>query len=484
MVRDQHSAHSTRAHSTRAVVLGGSLAGLLAAAALARHVDRVVLVERDRLSEEPQWRRGVPQARHAHNLMTGGHRAMSRLLPGIRDELVAAGAVPVRMPQDMLLLTAGGWMPRFAAPLEMLTCSRELIDAVVLRRLRGDRRIEIRERTEVLGLQPTPDRSAVRGVRVRTREAMCSSGWSEPHELPADLVVDATGRTSRASEWLAGLGYPQPKEQVVDSLAAYATCVFSPPAGHRADWRCMLLQSTPEVPRQGILNIIEGGRWMVSLAALGGVRPPTDPEGFLEYARTLRSPLLHQVLRDAGPLTAVHRSGRTENRRRFFEKLRHWPDGYLVLGDAVCALNPSYGQGMAVSAMTAVALDEALAATGTVRGAARGLRRVVARAVDPAWQLATSADLAYPWAVRDSDLRTRLAIRYLYRILAVSPSSEAASRVLLDLNQMVSPPTAVFRPRVLAAALRGPRRVPGGPPLLSRRASAPVPVPAAPTPDH
>lgn len=464
-------------HGTRAVVLGGSLAGLFAAAALARHVDRVVLVERDQLVEEPQWRRGVSQARHAHTLMTGGHQAMSRLLPGIRDELVAAGAVPIRMPQDMLLLSSGGWMPRFASPLEMLTCSRELIDAVVLRRLRQDSRIEIRERTEVVGLAPSADGSGVRGVRVRTREAVCSSGWSDPHELPADLVVDATGRASRGPEWLSALGCPQPEEQVVDPRTTYATCLFDPPIGHRADWRCVLLQPTSDSPRQGILNTVEGGRWLVSLAALGGERPPIDHEGFLEFARKLRSPLLYEVLRDARPLTAVHRSGRTENRRRFFEKLPRWPDGYLVLGDAVCALNPSYGQGMSVAALTAVALDEALALTGTVRGAAGGLRRVVARAVDPAWQAATSTDLAYPWAARTNDLRARVAIRYLRRLLAVCPSSEAASRALLDMNQLVSPPTAVFRPKVIAAALRGPRRVPAGPPLLTGRAAAPVPAP-------
>jgi 2-polyprenyl-6-methoxyphenol hydroxylase-like FAD-dependent oxidoreductase len=473
VVQEEHSAHGTRA-----VVLGGSLAGLFAAAALARHVDRVVLVERDRLPVQPQWRRGVPQARHAHNLMTGGHQAMSRLLPGIRDELVAAGAVSVRMPADMLLLTAGGWMPRFSAPLEMLTSSRELIDAVVLRRVRRDRRIEIHERTEAVELVPAPDGSGVRGVRVRSREPGCGSGWSAVRELPADLVVDATGRTSRAPEWLPALGHPAPEEQVVDARTAYATCVYAPPVGHRADWRCLLLQPTPDAPRQGIINLIEGGRWMVSLSALGGVRPPTDQEGFLDYARTLRSPLLWQVLRDARPLTPISRSGRTENRRRFFERLPTWPDGYLVLGDAVCALNPSYGQGMSVAAQTAVALDEALAANRTVRGTAAGLRRVVARAVHPAWQIATNADLAYPWAPRDLDLRTRVAIRYLYRILAVCPASEAASRVLLDMNQLVSPPTAVFRPRVVAAAVRGPRRAPAGPPLLGSGVGAPEPVPA------
>jgi hypothetical protein len=240
----------------------------------------------------------------------------------------------------------------------------------------------------------------------------------------------------------------------------------------------MLLQPAPDAPRQGIINLIEGNRWMVSLSALGGVRPPTDLEGFLDYAKTLRSPLMWQALRDARPLTAISRSGRTENRRRFFERLRRWPDGYLVLGDAVSALNPSYGQGMSVAAQTATALDDALAAAGTVRGVAAGLRKVVARAVEPAWQIATSADLAYPWAKQDSDLKTKVAIRYLYRIISVCPTSEAASRVLLDMNQMVAPPTAVFRPRVVAAAARGPRRAPAGPPLRGPRSAARLPVPA------
>ena len=214
---------------------------------------------------------------------------------------------------------------------------------------------------------------------------------------------------------------------------------------------------------------------MVSLAALGGTRPPTDHEGFLEYCRLLRGPQLYDVLREATPVGPVHASGRTENRRRFYEKLDRWPDRFLAVGDGVSALNPSYGQGMSVAAPTAVAVEAALARAGTLEGVAGRLRKVVAKAVSPAWQLATTADFAYPWSTDRLDLQTRVALKYLYRVLAVSPTSRAASQALLDINQMVATPNAVFRPAVVAAVARGPRPGPAAPPpLQGERATPPA----------
>ncbi|HEU5157999.1 MAG TPA: FAD-dependent monooxygenase [Streptosporangiaceae bacterium] len=446
-----------------AVVLGASLAGMLSAAVLARHFDKVTVIERDRLPEGPAWRRGVPQARHAHNLMTMGHEAMERLFPGVRDELVDAGMVRVRMPQDMLLLTAGGWMPRFSTDLAMLTSSRDVIDWVIRRRLATVQNVQVVEEAEVVDLLTEDNAARVTGVRLRRKDAGAAQGWSTPEDLRADFVVDATGRNTRTPDWLDALGYGRPAESVVDAQTTYATCVFEPPAGHSADWNCILLQYAPEAPRQGILNPIEEGRWMVSLATLGNKQPPTDMESFLEYARTLRSPVLYEVLRDAEPVTPIYRSGRTENRRRHYERLRRWPDRFVVLGDAAGALNPSYGQGMSVAAKAALELDEALDRARRLDGLAAKLRRHVAKAIDIAWSIAATADLAYPWAADHVALPVRMQLAYLYRVIAAVPGSRAASKALLDINQMVTGPQAMGRPAVLAAALGTRGRATGDP---------------------
>ncbi|WP_328915244.1 MULTISPECIES: FAD-dependent oxidoreductase [unclassified Streptomyces] len=458
----------------RAVVIGASLAGMAAAAALAHHLDHVTVIERDRLPHGPVWRRGVAQSRHAHNLMAAGHRGLERLLPGITRELDTHGMVTVRMPQDMLMFGPGGWIPRFDSDLTMLTGSRDTLDSVLRARLRDHPKVTFMEQTEAVSLRAGRD-DTVSGVWVRRREPDSETGWTRPEILPAGFVVDAAGRKSRAPQWLEELGYGTAPETVVDARTAYATTVFAPPLGHVADWKCMLILATPDTPRQGILNPIEGGKWMVSLSASGGERPPTDHAGFLEYAKTLRSPVLHEAIEHATPLGPVHGSGRTENRWHHYEKMRRWPDGFLVLGDAAAGFNPSYGQGMSVAVQCALLLDDALGRHGTTRALTYGLRRAQARHILAAWQIATGVDLQYPWAAEPCppDLVTRLSQRYISRIAATAPTNPTAARVLLELTQLTAAPTAVFRPGVIAAAVRGPRgQAPTAPPSTTHGANA------------
>lgn len=479
-----------------AVVIGASVAGLTAAAALARHVRHVTVVERDRLPRGPRWRRGVAQSRHAHNLMSAGHQGLERLFPGVGRELLASGMVSVRMPEDMLMLGPGGWMPRFESGLTMMTGCRDVIDSVLRTRLHADPRVTFLEEHEVLGLRAGRN-DTVTGVWVRGKDPAGAGGWGEKRLLESSFVVDASGRNSRAPHWLDELGYGKPKESVVDAKTAYASVVLAPPVGHVADWTCMLLLATPDNPRQGILNPIEGGKWMVSVSTSGGERPPTDHAGFLELALGLRDPVLHEAIRDATPLGPVHNSGRTENRWRHYEKMRRWPDQFLVMGDAMAAFNPSYGQGMSVAVSSALLLDAMLESHGTTVGISYRLRRALAKQSRTAWQLATAVDLHYPWAAEPSppDLVTRIGQRYVDRVAAAAPTNESAARVLLELAQLTVSPNAVFRPGVLAAALLGPRGPqPAGPPSTThgpgarRRRKAPAQAaippggPAAPRP--
>ncbi|MEU2299759.1 NAD(P)/FAD-dependent oxidoreductase [Streptomyces antibioticus] len=467
---------------SHAVVLGGSLAGLCAAAALAPHVDRVTLVERDRYPDAPRWRRGVPQARHTHNLLGAGQRSLELLLPGLLDDLRDLGMVEVRMPQDMLLLVAGGWVDRFDSRHTVLSGSRDLLDWAVRRRLRELPAVEFREETEAVGLVAGHGDS-VRGVLLRDRDSSARTGWGEPYEHEADLVVDATGRGSRAPAWLQNLGHQAPEETVVDAGCAYATCVFEPPPGHTADWKCVLLQSTPEEPRSGILNPIENDRWMVSVAGLGGERPPLDHAGFVDFAKRLRSTVLYDAIRDAKPLGEVYGSGRTENRRRHYERLTRWPDRFLVLGDAVGAFNPAYGQGISVAGMSALVLRRALERAGT-RGTGRipagltgPLRKGIARCVDAAWMLSGNADLAYPGAADGPlPLAARLGKRYTDRLLKVATTDRTVATALFDMTHLLAPPQVVLRPRVLASVLRGPRTAT---PASASPPTAPSPGPAA-----
>jgi 2-polyprenyl-6-methoxyphenol hydroxylase-like FAD-dependent oxidoreductase len=377
--------------TTSAVVLGAGSAGILAATVLARHVDRVTVFDRDRLPRGPEQRRGVPQARHVHTLWPGGGQVIESLLPGIGDRLLAAGAHRIPLPAQMVSLTAYGWQHRFPATHSMISVSRSLLDWLIREAALREPRITLREETDLVGL--CGDAGRVTGVTVRPRRR-----GGTPAMVEADLVVDATGRGSPLKRWLTGLGLPPVREDVIDPGMAYATRVYQAPAGV-GGFPLISLFADPRagVPgRNGVLLPIEQGRWIVTVSGTRGAEPPPTEEGFDAFLRTLRDPLIADVVAGLEPLTPVHSSRSTANRRLFYERLPQWPDGLVALGDALAAFNPVYGHGMSSAALSTQELNRALDGHGLKPGLAQAVQRTLGGVVDTPWSLATSQDIRYP----------------------------------------------------------------------------------------
>lgn len=452
---------------THAVVLGAGLAGTLAAAALSRRLDRVTLVDRDRLPPGPYPRTGVPQARHTHLLWSGGARAIESLVPGTQQRLLAAGARRLGMPEGVVSLAANGWLRRWPQMQYLFSCTRDLLDWTVRERVLDSPVIELRQGCQAEGLLGGPAR--VRGVRLRDRES------GAVQDCPADLVVDATGRGSRAPRWLAELGLPPVSEQVVDSGLAYATRVFRAPPGLPADFPVINVQADPHADRPGqtaTLLTVEGGRWLVTLSGTRGGEPPGEEAEFVPFARAVRHPLVGELIADAEPLGPVRTTHSSVNRRRFFERAARWPDGFVVLGDAVATYNPVYGHGMSVAAQGAVALRDGTDGRGGHpggAGTARGLQRAIARTVDGAWTTATTQDVLYPDAVGDRPgLPARLLQRYMDRLTATAHTRPAAADALYEALTLSGPMTRLVSPRAALATLLGPGARPEpGPPLTA-----------------
>ncbi len=441
----------------RAVVVGGSMAGLLAARVLADHFEDVVVVDRDTLPDGAQHRRGVPQARQFHALLARGLGIIDGLFPGYVTQLRAAGAVPVRVPGDTLILTPAGWLDRRAPGWEAVSASRPVFEAAVRRRVGQLPGVEVLDGHEVTGVRPARNGHDVAGVSVRPVGAAGS-----PLELQADLVVDAAGRGSRAVAWLRELGYPSPQAVEVDPNVAYASRTFRVPDGFSADWKAVMLSSKPpSIPRTGYLFPIEDGQWMVCLMGAAGQHPPTDEDGWRAFARSLRHPVIAEAIADAEPVSPIRAHRGTTNRLLHLEKMARWPEGLIVLGDAVCAFNPIYGQGMSVAAIAADTLGSCLRQhAGDHRaddrvGLATAFQRALARATAAPWMLSTGEDLRFPTTTgAHAGPALRAQHRYLDRVVAAATRDPAMADVYVRLLGMLEAPTAVFSPRVLAAAAR------------------------------
>lgn len=441
------------------VVLGAGIAGLTAARAAAGMARRVTLVERDRLARGE--RPGVPQARHVHALLTRGRRELEHMFPGLGAELVAAGGHDLDWTEQRIRGVMG-WSPRFTSGLRSILCTRDLLEATVRGRVLALPGVVLAEGREVVGL--TGDADRVRGAVVRharrhghdDRADRDGTSADTGDLLDADLVVDATGRGSHAPAWLAALGVPAPRETVVASHLAYASRVYAMPPGFDADWRLLAVRQSMPSSRAAVLYPVEGERWFVTLTGQGADAPPHDDAGFAAFAASIEA--VGEGLDGARPLGSIAAYRRTENRWRHWEELDRWPEGVLVLGDAQCAFNPVYGQGMTIATIQATLLRRALRAGAWPRGGARAVQRAAARTLRDPWLLATQEDFRFPDTIGERSRATRAVHAYSDRVLQASTRDKAVTQRFFEVTQLVRAgpalATAPVAARVLAHALR------------------------------
>ncbi|MFE1285628.1 FAD-dependent oxidoreductase [Streptomyces sp. NPDC058751] len=458
----------TSGRQPAALVIGGGMTGMLAAAVLSDHAD-VTVIESDALPRLPAPRKGLPQARHAHLLWSGGVRALEDLLPGITDQLVTRGARRVPIMSGMVSKAPSGqWFRRFENAHHVnLAGSRDLLDSTIRAQVLQRHRVTVRERTELLALEGNADH--VTGVRVRDAEGV--------QTLLADLVIDATGRASRAPVWLTGLGLPPVQEKVVDAGVGYASRIYRAPASTGEDFPIVNVQADPTRPpgRGGIILPIEEGQWLVTLSGSRGGQPSRDNAEFVPFARSLPHPVIGDLLAKAEPLTDVVTTRSTANKRRYFEKLPSWPAGFTVLGDAIAGYNPVYGHGLTAAAQGVLALKKVLARhdIGSPE-TARRIQRRAARPVGQAWDLAVGQDALYPGATDKTPSRLeRAAATFIDRAVDAGARNPHALRVLLDVMSMERPPARLLAPDMLFRVFLG-RKEPllDGPPLTENERKA------------
>ncbi|WP_156434296.1 FAD-dependent monooxygenase [Mycobacterium sp. IS-1590] len=435
----------------RAVVLGASMAGLLAARVLADSYQTVTVVERDELPTGPTPRRGVPQGRLIHALLARGAQVLEELLPGILDELVEDGAIRWDGDYSRLCFTPGGHRlvqsGRCPSPDSMpfYFQSRPFLDWHVLRRMREIPNVTIVEHHDVVSLAAAPDRSRVTGVDVIDRDTR------EVSMLDADLVVDATGRGSRTPLFLEQLGYDRPPVAEVVVQLAYACQPVRIRPGAIAEHFIALMPEHGR-PRMFATACYENGATMFAIGAMAGQAVPDSADEMRDFVADFVPASVLAALADAEPLGPVVNYRVPSNRWRRYDKLGRLPEGLLVLGDAVCSFNPIYGQGMTVAAVEATVLRDCLQ-----RGDRNLARRFFRSSVKPiriAWQTAVGSDLALPEVKGTVPLSIRLSNAYLDRVLTACETDEAVTLRFLRVLGMLDPPTKLFSPSIIRRVLR------------------------------
>ncbi|WP_163509590.1 FAD-dependent oxidoreductase [Fodinicola acaciae] len=427
----------------RAVVIGASVAGLLAARALSETFSEVVVLERHDLPAEPKPRRGVPQSNQLHVLLSRGATILDGFFPGFTDELVASGALRNDPQVDSTYYLDGHPVASRPSGLTLIGVSRALLEFHLRRRVEAAPNVVIRQATAT-GLQTDQDRTAATGVFVDSGAA-----------LDADLVVDASGRGSQAVKWLTGLGFPAPDSTEITVNVVYVTRHYQWEAHHLGGRNGLLCVPYPGKPRGAGVVRVEDNRWELVLFGLFGHNPTTDEQEMRAFARSLPVPQVARLMAEATPLDDAVLMRYPSSVRRHFERQRRHLEGFVVTGDANCSFNPTYGQGMTCGAIEALILRD-LARAGTAGLPARFYPQA-AKAIDPAWDLAVGGDRRFPEVEGQRSYADRMLNRYLDRYRLASSVDPALGRTFLEVANMEKPATAMVSPGHLLKVWRAAR---------------------------
>jgi 2-polyprenyl-6-methoxyphenol hydroxylase-like FAD-dependent oxidoreductase len=441
----------THKKGNHAIVIGASMGGLLAARALANFFEKVTVLERDTFTNEA--RKGVPQGRHAHGLLATGWQVMTEFFPGFEQELIEEGAVITDSTRDGLWFQNGGYLIQAESKLRAALISRPRLESKVRVRVLSLANVIAKDNTDVLELLTTNDKTRVTGVRLQNRATL------QEESLYADLVVDATGRGSRSPAWLEQLGYSKPECSEIKINMRYASRTYRRTENDlNGNTHLIVAPNAPYQKRGGVLLAQEDNKWIVTLIGMVGENVPTDEEGYLEFARSLPTPDLYNVLSKAKPLTDITPYAFPASLRRHYEKLSRFPEGYLVFGDALCSFNPIYGQGMTTAALEAKTLQQCL--EKGLAGLSKYFFKQAAKVIDTPWTLAAGADFGFSETEGKRPPQTAFINRYIGKLLSAAWHDPVLTVAFHCVSNLAASPASLFAPNIVLRVLRGSRNAP------------------------
>ncbi len=452
-----------------AVVIGASMAGLVAARVLTEHYRCVVLVERDSLGDDLGLRKGLPSARHVHALLPSGLAVLTRRFPGLLSALRQHRIVEADLGLLNCWYAYGGLKQQVKLGVDAVTMSRPLLDHAILQELRKERRLELRSGHRLIEYVTSEDRRRVTGVKVQAGEQ------EAPETLSADLVVDCTGRGSRVPSLLPQWGYPAPRESTIKVRITYKSRRYRQRASSSSPVRRQIYIHSPDAPLEKIgymLMPIEGDDWMLTLAGWHGTDPLPDAEQLAARLEQLPLAEFHALTASAEPLSDFAEYKFDHSLRRHYEELRSLPRGLLMLGDAVASVNPVYGQGMSLACLQADALGGVLSEAGSDDDLAARFYARITPIIDACWKGATIEDFRYGETVGDKPANVRLINAYLAAVHKASQSDPYIYAELLQVAGLLKPAEALLSARVvtrsLGAALLRTLRIGGARPHVNR----------------
>ncbi len=437
-------------HRDRAVVVGASVSGLLIGRVLADHFKEVLLIDKEPLDRGVAARKAVPQGNHIHGILSPMVMALESLLPGFVDDLSAAGANIFDSGAGTRFHIYGTQLKNGHTDQPLIGCTRPFFEHHLRQRVMSLPNLEIRPHQRHERWLTSEDQSEILGLEM--------SGPAGNETLYADLMVAARGRASALRKELLDFGFDAARQEVVSIDLGYTSRLFEL-TGHKPAWDLLIVnQSPPQVWINAVIQKVEHDRFIGTQVGYFGDHAPCDDEGYLEFAKRLPVQAFADFLHIAKPVSDYHRFGTRDSRMTRFEEMSRFPGNLLVVGDAVCSLNPVYGQGMTKAANEAMHLNSSLAMHLETNGSLAGFSDVFRKSLpdvgaDWAWQMTTSADLQFDQTVGDRSNSSTIMNWYMKRLFVKATRNVEVRKAIFDATMLAKPPQSLTSLRMMLHAI-------------------------------
>jgi 2-polyprenyl-6-methoxyphenol hydroxylase-like FAD-dependent oxidoreductase len=433
----------------KALVIGGSIAGLLAARILSEFYEEVLIIEKDKKNEKDLARTGVPQGSHGHALLKSGEEILNELFPGIVDELIADGSVKSDFTSELAWNHHGSWKMKYHAGVSIIQQSRPFLEWHIQRKLEMIPNISFLYGTKAIKLLIDSDSTEVTGIEIQ------KDGSTATYKV--DFVVDATGAGSTTSNWLQQLGFNPPEKTEAKVNLFYASRIYSTLSSTTKEWNNLLVYpNPPSQNRGGSISPIENQRWMVTLLGYGVDSPPRNGDEFLQYSKSLEHLDVYEAIKNARPETDVSLYRFPALRRFHYEKLKRFPNRLVVIGDAFCRIDPVFGQGMSIAALEAIALKKELQKAlqkNNLSQISLNTHRSFSKIIDVPWLIALTEDFRFSHTVGTKPFGLPLLKWYVKRVILACENNQHVYGRLINVLQLKAHPVSLFNPSTLKAVL-------------------------------
>lgn len=441
---------------SHAIVIGSGIAGLCTAQVLCRYFKEVTVLERGAEPRAKQPRKEVPQGYHLHALLKGGEQALEQLFPGITQAMIQDGSTRINGTKDLKWFHHGVWKKRFEGELSVLLQSRSFLEGHV--RLQVEQNPHIRFRYNMMALQPIYDASQNMIIGIQVKEVVSS----QPTNLYADMVIDASGYGSMFHQWFTLRDYNCPEEKVKIDLC-YVSQIYQLDVTKQRDWSTLLVYpSAPLEKIGGAISYIEGNRHIVTLLGYDSDLAHSvlqDTRKFINFTKKLPQETIYNELQGSKPLSEIKVYNVPYIVRHHYENVKDFPQRFLFIGDALCRFDPVFGQGMSVAAMEALELDDCLQrewkeSKRISTHLTKRFYRKVSKVIDPVWKMILIEDFRYRHVAGKKPIGLSFLQWYTRRIFLRSSQNTDIYNTFIYVMNLLRPASTLFSPSILYKTLR------------------------------